>query len=203
MLNDYDNTWAFNVKDVAWVGGLLEGEGCFFQFNGCPQIKLAMTDGDTVERAACILGRKCTGPHPRKSPSNNGRHRKPIYLTIIAGARAVAWMLMIFPFLGARRKAKIVEVLSVWRKVKIKNSLRTHCPQLHEYSEENTYRDSKGIRHCIRCKNEKRRGKYQALSGVDRKAILDRRRRNYHELHGHLYTSLQEKKGLINGKHSF
>lgn len=31
------------------------------------------------------------------------------------------------------------------------NILKTHCPKGHEYSEENTYRDSKGWRKCRTC----------------------------------------------------
>ena len=32
------------------------------------------------------------------------------------------------------------------------NGAKTHCLQGHEYTEENTYLDSKGKRHCIKCK---------------------------------------------------
>lgn len=34
---------------------------------------------------------------------------------------------------------------------------RAHCPAGHEYSEENTYTDPAGQRHCRQCKNERQR----------------------------------------------
>jgi HNH endonuclease len=34
------------------------------------------------------------------------------------------------------------------------NSLKTHCPQNHEYTAENTYINPKGSRECIRCKRK-------------------------------------------------
>jgi hypothetical protein len=33
-----------------------------------------------------------------------------------------------------------------------KNAMKTHCPQGHEYSEENTYIDPSGYRQCRKCK---------------------------------------------------
>ena len=42
---------------------------------------------------------------------------------------------------------------------------KTHCPQQHEYTQENTYIDTKGSRNCRECKNMKRRKAYK-LQGV-------------------------------------
>lgn len=35
------------------------------------------------------------------------------------------------------------------------NQLKTHCPQGHEYTPENTYVDRRGIRHCRACPRER------------------------------------------------
>lgn len=50
-------------KDLYWLSGLLEGEGCFrAQEHGQPIIVLAMSDEDVVARAA--------GPHGRAFQSH-------------------------------------------------------------------------------------------------------------------------------------
>ena len=36
------------------------------------------------------------------------------------------------------------------------NKYKTHCPQNHEYTEENTYRDKKSKRYCKKCSKERR-----------------------------------------------
>lgn len=33
--------------------------------------------------------------------------------------------------------------------------MKTHCPQRHEYADENTYTDPKGYRHCKTCRRER------------------------------------------------
>lgn len=40
-----------------------------------------------------------------------------------------------------------------------RNANKTHCPKGHEYSERNTYRDSKNIRHCRECAKMYQRGR--------------------------------------------
>lgn len=48
------------------------------------------------------------------------------------------------------------------------NADKTHCPQGHEYTEENTYRDRTGWRECRTCRNEiQRRKRWQRLYGID------------------------------------
>lgn len=37
------------------------------------------------------------------------------------------------------------------------NSGKTHCPQDHEYTPENTYTDKRGYRYCIKCMRERTR----------------------------------------------
>ena len=35
------------------------------------------------------------------------------------------------------------------------NAIKTHCPQGHEYNEENTYTDKHNLRHCRQCARER------------------------------------------------
>lgn len=106
-------------RDIEWLAGLLEGEGCFgFYYlkrnqNGtgyyCPQIRLSMTDRDVVGRAAKLMG---TRVYLREgTPKGN----KPVWTTRAAGAKAAGWMMTLYMLLGERRRTKIQEVLWVWR----------------------------------------------------------------------------------------
>mgnify|MGYP004417317377 CR=1 FL=1 len=97
------------VKEIAWLAGLLEGEGCF-SFSGKPRIQLIMTDRDTVEWAATLMNVRCTGPYARKQPN-----RLVVYQTIACGRRAAGWMMTVLPLLGSRRAKKVVEVLREYK----------------------------------------------------------------------------------------
>lgn len=91
--------------DLMWLAGLLEGEGSFDLHRGrYPRIRLGMTDRDVVGRAATLMGGKVRlslKPAPHKAT----------WHTEVSGAKAVAIMRSILPFMGARRSAKIAEIL--------------------------------------------------------------------------------------------
>jgi hypothetical protein len=92
--------------DVVWLAGLLEGEGTFDLHRGkYPRVRVAMTDRDVVGRAATLFGSSIrltlrTAPH------------RPMWHAEIQGQKAVLVMRAVLPFMGARRSAKIAEILS-------------------------------------------------------------------------------------------
>ena len=91
--------------EIAWLAGLLEGEGCFRLSNGrYPSIWLGMTDEDVVRKAATFLQSKVYITL-RKVP------RKTVFTAFISGARARDLMKELLPYMGERRSAKITEVL--------------------------------------------------------------------------------------------
>lgn len=98
--------------DLAWLAGLLEGEGSFL--HGPPsepnriRVSLAMTDEDVVARAAVMLGVRY-----KKEPSRNDKW-KPSYYLQVRGRRAARLMRQLHPLMGVRRRKKIEEVLRVF-----------------------------------------------------------------------------------------
>ncbi len=104
-------------EELAWLAGLLEGEGSFFMAGGknakngktymYPRVVLAMTDLDVVARAAKLMG-DCTVFHVQPSQ----RNRKMIYRAQALGAQGVAVMRSIRPYMGERRAAKIDTLLA-------------------------------------------------------------------------------------------
>lgn len=111
---------SISVKEIAWVAGLLEGEGSFgFAFSRKttsaknPIIALAMTDIDVVEQARKVLDRE--NPIPLKISAKTVDRNKPLYRFTISGSKAVGWMMTIYPLMGARRRAKIHEIIALWK----------------------------------------------------------------------------------------
>lgn len=104
-----------NVRDVAWVAGIIEGEGTIDSANGLVRVRVAMTDLDILQRLATITGvGRINGPYSNER--NDSSIRKPIYCWKVARQDdATALLMTIFPFLGDRRSAKAAETLAMWR----------------------------------------------------------------------------------------
>ena len=92
-------------EDLVWLAGLLEGEGAFDLHRGkYPRIRLGMTDRDVVGRAATLLGGKVRlslKPAPAKA----------MWHVEVSGTKALSAMTALLPLMGARRSAKIAEVM--------------------------------------------------------------------------------------------
>jgi len=98
------------VRDIAWLAGILEGEG-LFRFETSPRITLKMTDEDTVSRARDLM---CSDAKIFVyQPS--GRAKKTAYVFHIHGNLAIQWMMTIYSLMGRRRKEKIREIFTAWK----------------------------------------------------------------------------------------
>lgn len=103
------------LLDIAWVAGVLEGEGCFKMqtsggYKGSICIATQMSDKDTIQKLSAIMGGTLWGPH-----GPYGVSKLQTWQTAVFGSKAAAWMMTIFPFMGIRRQAKIRELLAIWR----------------------------------------------------------------------------------------
>lgn len=103
------------TKDLNWLAGILEGEGCFSisqidRYN-YPKITMGMTDLDVISRVARILGTKVTGPYRVKEAN-----RKLIYHISMLGKKAAHWMLVLLADMGERRQARILEIMAAWKR---------------------------------------------------------------------------------------
>jgi hypothetical protein len=94
-----------DASDLAWLAGLLEGEGSFIagppSAPRSPAVQVSMVDGDVVERAAALLGVSVTVVPSRREGWRTA------YCARIRGARAVLWMKRLRPLMGVRRQAQI------------------------------------------------------------------------------------------------
>lgn len=100
--------------DVAWLAGLLEGEGWFGDAGRTrggrhAVVRVRMTDRDVVERVAIAMGGVKVQPAPGRKPGY-----KDTYRAQVCGRRAVELMRTVRPHMGDRRGARIDELLEVY-----------------------------------------------------------------------------------------
>lgn len=96
-----------NPIDLAWLAGLLEGEGSFMRpmpsAPRLPIIQLIMTDLDVMERAAGLMGSVVW----RNNLSKRNPRWKDAWQTRVKGTRARNLMIELRPLMGQRRQAQI------------------------------------------------------------------------------------------------
>lgn len=96
---------------TAYVAGLLEGEGSFFTVtkNGRIRVRVSMqsTDHDVIERVWHWLGGSLSNTIERPG-------RKPCWGWVLQGASAADLMVSIAPWMGSRRRKKILTVLRAY-----------------------------------------------------------------------------------------
>ena len=97
---------------IAWLTGLLEGEGYFTTSHRAITIALNMTDADIVHRAATLLDGQVYGPLGR---SHIAPHHRDIFRAQIKGPRAAGWMMTMYPMLGRRRREQVGLAIRRWR----------------------------------------------------------------------------------------
>jgi hypothetical protein len=144
--------------DIAWLAGLLEGEGCFDAgLTGANSIsvRLSMTDEDIVVRAAALL-KSATGVKLRGLTTNG----KTVFTTQIYGRHAAEWMMTVYGYMGQRRRARIRECLEQWKAQRQAYGDRTHCEQGHPFFGDNLV--IQGHRRVCRiCANARKRASRQ------------------------------------------
>ena len=115
------------AQDLAWVAGLVEGEGCFavekisYEVAGRMYLTfrggfyLNMTDYDVMKKASEILGLKLNGPYNRVNKKRkDGGECKPYWRIETRKQSKVREICeLLYPYMGERRRSKIREVLAV------------------------------------------------------------------------------------------
>ena len=98
-------------SEIAWVAAMLEGEGSFtLQSQKYPVIRFSSSDLDIASRMAGLLG---TNKVYKKSVAKE--HYKSMYMVNVTSIDGIAWMMTIYTFMGNRRRARIKELINVWR----------------------------------------------------------------------------------------
>ena len=106
-------------ENIAWLAGLLEGEGSFiFGAKKSLIVQLQMTDGDVVKLAHSLAGvGRFHGPYDN-TRRTDARPRKESYMWTAHGDVAYAVMVDVLPKMGDRRRQRILEVIALWKEHK-------------------------------------------------------------------------------------
>lgn len=138
--------------DIAWVAGIVEGEGWIGhdKRSVTPKIKVHMTDEDVIRRLHKITG---VGNVSRPYPLPSG---KLSWTWRVERPRQSAGLLMtLLPFLGERRFNKAKEVLMGWKNNNRIGSrrMRTICIRGHSLTDPENLKKSKNplLRKCKAC----------------------------------------------------
>lgn len=120
MLRLANMTNGLEVKDIYWLAGLLEGEGCFL-YQDTPRITLVMSDQDVVEEAATIMKAKVKYRLPKD------KNWKGMYELYLCSYRAAGWMMTLYSLLGGRRQARVRQILQKFKQSNVRRVWGDEC----------------------------------------------------------------------------
>lgn len=95
-------------KDLFWLAGLIEGDGCFTSQKNRPVVSLALTDKDVLEKAANLLNTSFY------TATGEKQGYKDQYIFQIKSEKAISIMNALYPYMGERRKIRIDDVKKNW-----------------------------------------------------------------------------------------
>lgn len=106
-----DTSWS--ETDIAWLAGLLEGEGCFSTpAHRGPFVTVKMTDRDIIDRVAVLWG----GVSVFKYGSKKEQHKDGYECTLVDKTLLYKFCLAILPYMGIRRKKKIEGIIAILKR---------------------------------------------------------------------------------------
>ena len=133
-----------NTKDIVWLAGILEGEGCFDKASKKSlRIIIESTDLDVIESVKRITRTSALIISTKKIHNYKDKYKVTVY-----GNLAIQWVMTIYPLMHRRRREKIKELLEKWK------SIETFCRKGHELTEKNSYVSKLGGTVCRACKLE-------------------------------------------------
>jgi len=113
-----------DMRQLAWLAGLLEGEGTFVKGSPAkprrPITALGMTDEDVVRRVTDLWGTRLWTIRQKQD------RYKPVFRTELVGGSAVAMMALLRPHLCVRRQAQIDEAIATYQPLRSIRHKRFH-----------------------------------------------------------------------------
>lgn len=136
--------------EVAYISGLLEGEGTFLRKGYCPIIQLGMTDKDVIEKASIIIN---IGDRRIYIQEDKRPKYKTKYIICLAGRDALKWMKLIRPYMCSRRGKELDQIIEDIIKNRPHYELgKDYCTRGHSIRYEGEYFNQfDGGRRCKIC----------------------------------------------------
>ena len=113
------------TKNLYWLAGILEGEGTFSvkqSLSGkfTPRITIEMSDLDVIDKVKLLMS-PATLVRTRKRGEST---YKIMYSFSVYGITAIEWMMTLYALMSIRRKAKISEIIGIWKMMPKQNRER-------------------------------------------------------------------------------
>lgn len=113
-----------DLRQLAWIAGLLEGEGAFSKATPAmprkPRTSVSMTDRDVVERVCDHWGTRLYTHIPLE------KRYKQVFRTELVGGSAVALMALLRPHMSRRRQLQIDESTASYQPLRSIKHKRFH-----------------------------------------------------------------------------
>lgn len=107
------------INDINWLAGWLEGEGSFTIYKKGKynqfRIEFSSSDLDIIKKTKMIMKSNQTIFLRKQGFTSLGTKKKPEYYMKVYGSLAIQWMMTLYTLMGVRRKAKIKEILDIWK----------------------------------------------------------------------------------------
>ena len=149
---------AITTRQLYWTAGFLEGDGSFlFGKDGSLKVTAVQVQRWPLDRLVDLYGGKI---HLTLKSHINPKWGD-VHRWYVIGERAAGLMMTLYPLMTEKRKGQILIALDDWKQEKPPKIFRTHCPNGHEYTEENIYhyKNSRRCRQCIKIHDQNRRSK--------------------------------------------
>jgi hypothetical protein len=113
-----------STSQVAWLAGLLEGEGTFPKATPAmprrPRVGLVMTDRDIIERVCDLWGTRLY------ANTVKDERYKPVFRSELVGGSAVSLMLLLRPHMSVRRQRQIDASMATYQPLRQIKHKRFH-----------------------------------------------------------------------------
>lgn len=113
-----------DMRQLAWLAGLLEGEGTFVKGSPAkprrPAAAVGMCDKDVIQRVCDLWGTRLYTHIPKVE------RYKQVYRTELVGGSAVALMTLFHPHMSVRRQAQIEESIASYTPLRSIKHKRFH-----------------------------------------------------------------------------
>lgn len=137
------------TRDLEWLAGFLEGEGCFdvSKRYGSVRITACQVQRWPLEKCEALVGGRINGPRQQRNPN-----AQPRYDWGLSGIKAAGLMMTLYTLLSPRRQWQCRKALNLWRSRQTATKYQKFCKRGHPFTTENVY-NSERQRSCKLCHN--------------------------------------------------
>src|SRR6266511_832320 len=119
------------TRDLEWVAGFLEGEGCFTwnkrgKASGTPHTSAAQVQKWPLTRIQRLLG----GSLYYCDPPSRKPNQRPQWRWHLSG---IGLMMTVYPLMSPERQEKIRYIISQWKARPAQTGIKLTCPRGHAY----------------------------------------------------------------------